>query len=55
MSTAHDRVHHPRPHARLLHHWLRDEDRFEQVDAPESIRQASDTYTSRLDVFRMQT
>ena len=47
-----DRVEGGRPHARLLHRWLQDEDRFEEVEPPEFIGRVSRTYASHLDGFR---
>ena len=47
-----DRVERGRPHARLLHRWLEDQDRFEEVDAAEFIGRTSGAFASHLDAFR---
>ncbi len=47
-----DRVEQGRPHARLLHRWLEDEDRFEQGEPPEFIGRPSGAFASHLDAFR---
>jgi hypothetical protein len=47
-----DRVQRGRPQARLLHRWLEDEDRFEEVAAPQLIGRASGAFAGHLEAFR---
>jgi hypothetical protein len=47
-----DRVEDGRPHARLLHRWIEDDDRFEGVERPEFIGHVSGAYPSHLELFR---
>ena len=47
-----ERVEAGRPHARLLHRWLEDEDRFEEVDTPQFIGRTSGAFASHLDAFQ---